>query len=370
MGQHALYSLGTVPLALALLLSSCGKTGEVNAGGDTQTNWLRTCNRDADCGEFACLCGVCSLSCSESDDCGDAPSGASCRAPGSEATSAVCGASAEVGLCLVTCTSDAECPTGQRCEGDACVPRASTDGGAGSGDQATGGSSTSGGAAGNAGSFATLGAGGSADVSGTGAVAGRASGGSVGADGGSSADGVGGSRGGTGGDAGTSSGTGGTPVTGAAGGTAGTAGLSTSGGAGASASGGSTGGSGSAGATGGLGGVSSAGNGGVLGGGGALGTGGTLNGTSGQGGGGDMIECRPRPDDPTGYLVKICEFLAASDNIYVDVDPNLYNIESIATQEWNGRDVIWVYLDCCYMGDIAFIDPETEEVLDFSPGDV
>ena len=83
-----------------------------------------------------------------------------------------------------------------------------------------------------------------------------------------------------------------------------------------------------------------------------------------------MIECAPRDDDPTGYLVKICQYLVATDTVYVEIDPNEYNIEQIESHIEDGREVLWVHLDCCYMGDIAFIDAETGEVIGFSPGDV
>jgi hypothetical protein len=99
---------------------------------------------------------------------------------------------------------------------------------------------------------------------------------------------------------------------------------------------------------------------------GGIGTGGVAGAHTGGAG-----SCLPRDDDPTGYLVKICQYLLAhSATIHVGVDPNGYHIESIEQRTEAGRDVLWVRLDCCFTGDIAFIDPATGEVIGFSLGDV
>ena len=88
-------------------------------------------------------------------------------------------------------------------------------------------------------------------------------------------------------------------------------------------------------------------------------------------GGAGAGSCLPRDDDPTGYLVKICEYLLAHrDTIRVLVDPNSYHIDSIERRTEAGRNVLWVRLDCCFTGDIAIIDPATDEVIGFSVGDV
>jgi hypothetical protein len=100
------------------------------------------------------------------------------------------------------------------------------------------------------------------------------------------------------------------------------------------------------------------------------GSGGAAAGAGGAGGA-PPVECRQRDDDPTGYLVLICEFLIAhADTIYTAVDPNSYNIERIEPRTEDGREVLYVWLDCCFMGDYAVIDAETGEVIAFSVGDV
>jgi len=105
--------------------------------------------------------------------------------------------------------------------------------------------------------------------------------------------------------------------------------------------------------------------------GGAPSTGGTSSGGVASGGAGGAGSCLPRDDDPTGYLVKICEYLLAHrDTIRVLVDPNSYHIDSIERRTEAGRNVLWVRLDCCFTGDIAIIDPATDEVIGFSVGDV
>ena len=61
-----------VPLALAAWVSGC------NSRGDTQTNWLKACDSNDDCGDFVCVCGACTLECSRQSDCASAPAGATC----------------------------------------------------------------------------------------------------------------------------------------------------------------------------------------------------------------------------------------------------------------------------------------------------
>jgi hypothetical protein len=107
--------------------------------------------------------------------------------------------------------------------------------------------------------------------------------------------------------------------------------------------------------------------------GGAPSAGGAPNagGSAATGGAGGAASCLPRDDDPTGYLVKICQYLLAHrDTIHVATDPNSYHIESIERRTEAGRNVLWVRLDCCFTGDIAIIDTATDEVIGFSVGDV
>lgn len=64
--------------------------GEVN---DTRSNWLKSCDSDAECGDvLSCHCGVCTISCTEDAQCADLDADAVCGG------SAAC-ASGE-GICL------------------------------------------------------------------------------------------------------------------------------------------------------------------------------------------------------------------------------------------------------------------------------
>ncbi len=105
-------------LAAALLGSSCNTAREEPTGGET--HFLKPCEADADdCGsELACVCGVCTLACSETATCARLPT-ASCAAP--RATDA-CQLPTS-GYCDVTCTTDADCaeiPAAPRCVAGVC----------------------------------------------------------------------------------------------------------------------------------------------------------------------------------------------------------------------------------------------------------
>ena len=79
--------------------------------------------------------------------------------------------------------------------------------------------------------------------------------------------------------------------------------------------------------------------------------------------------CEPRQDDPEGYLFKICLYIQEKQIDVSPADPTGYHIKRIEEVEENGRPVLWVFLDCCYLGDIAVIDKATGEVIGFQVGD-
>jgi hypothetical protein len=89
------------------------------------------------------------------------------------------------------------------------------------------------------------------------------------------------------------------------------------------------------------------------------------------------IECEPRPDDSTGYLEPICNYLVDTFGTY-DVDPNTLDIERVesgadygsAQDPYNTAQYDYVFLDCCYTGDGAVIDTNTLEVVEFWIGAV
>jgi O-glycosyl hydrolase len=90
--------------------------------GDSQTNWLRTCESDRDCGELSCLCGVCSAPCATDSECTSTP-GAACLPARHSGVIAVCaGQQPPVGgLCLPGC-SDQACGANATCVAGACQP--------------------------------------------------------------------------------------------------------------------------------------------------------------------------------------------------------------------------------------------------------
>ncbi|HOU94395.1 MAG TPA: hypothetical protein PLU22_25260, partial [Polyangiaceae bacterium] len=68
MSARALLGRGPALPAIALLLvAGCDANRGPRAG--RLTNWLRVCERDADCGDLRCLCGACTLPCDAAGEC-------------------------------------------------------------------------------------------------------------------------------------------------------------------------------------------------------------------------------------------------------------------------------------------------------------
>jgi hypothetical protein len=78
--------------------------------------------------------------------------------------------------------------------------------------------------------------------------------------------------------------------------------------------------------------------------------------------------CRPRSDDPQGYLFKICTYIQANKIDVSPASPTSYSIKHIEERTEGDREVIWVYLSCCYLGDMAIIDKVSGEMIDFRLG--
>ena len=116
-------SLLTRAMLLALVALAglaCESAGD---NSDKQTNWLRSCEIDAQCGHaMTCQCGACTQICSALSTCQGLP-GSAC-VPASEAGPiALCGGErpAGAGLCLPSCI-DSPCATGQMCVAGVCAP--------------------------------------------------------------------------------------------------------------------------------------------------------------------------------------------------------------------------------------------------------
>lgn len=69
------YKLSVAVLVGAWSWIGCGIT---TSGVSTETNWLQKCDGSEECGELSCVCGVCSLPCSESSECDGAPEASEC----------------------------------------------------------------------------------------------------------------------------------------------------------------------------------------------------------------------------------------------------------------------------------------------------
>lgn len=99
----------------ALLLCACSKTKDPQAG--SQTHFLADCS--SRCPDpYACLCGVCTLPCTGSAQCGDAHEDAVCIAPADSG-----GTCSSAKICDRECTRDADCSalgSGFRCEDERC----------------------------------------------------------------------------------------------------------------------------------------------------------------------------------------------------------------------------------------------------------
>lgn len=110
-------ALRALLLCAALLVCRCQSAREAPTGGET--HFLRPCDVGADCGgELACLCGVCTLACSEMATCAQLP-GASCLSP---SAAEVC-PEPTAGRCDVACTTDQDCasmPSASRCAAGVC----------------------------------------------------------------------------------------------------------------------------------------------------------------------------------------------------------------------------------------------------------
>jgi len=120
--------LGGLLLALALPALAIACTGRAASVGG-ESNWLRTCDADLECGEIgACQCGVCTSPCDTTADCGDL-SHATCAGRESSAASAQCASeSSATSICLPACSDDRPCPDHQLCVDGACTRTTATEG--------------------------------------------------------------------------------------------------------------------------------------------------------------------------------------------------------------------------------------------------
>lgn len=96
----------TVIVVLCVAVACATTEGE----GDSETQWLKVCNTDNECGEGAarCLCGVCTIACESAEDCEVGSPGSSC-VPSSNAAACMGQASPPQSLCLEGCLDATDC---------------------------------------------------------------------------------------------------------------------------------------------------------------------------------------------------------------------------------------------------------------------
>jgi len=113
MTRRSVTSLFYSSLFAMLALFACTPRSETSG---TNTNWLRRCESDAECGaQGSCLCGRCTIACDSSDAC---ESGLVCT----EALASVVQCRGEATpTCQPACGSDLDCETDRRCVGGSCV---------------------------------------------------------------------------------------------------------------------------------------------------------------------------------------------------------------------------------------------------------
>lgn len=84
----------------------------------TNTNWLRACDEDAECGAPAgCVCGRCTLACTADAEC---PAGTLC-APATATPLQCRGRRDEPRTCQAGCAGSGDCPSGQFCQQGVCT---------------------------------------------------------------------------------------------------------------------------------------------------------------------------------------------------------------------------------------------------------
>jgi hypothetical protein len=119
--------LGVVWVGHALLLGAFALGCEPRNGPktiDSQTNWLRSCQIDSQCGEYACVCGVCTSPCTEESACADSESASSCVIANEPGAIAQCGGVPSVrfeGMCLPRCDAETPCPVTNQDSRNMCV---------------------------------------------------------------------------------------------------------------------------------------------------------------------------------------------------------------------------------------------------------
>jgi hypothetical protein len=108
---------GLATLLTSLLLIACNESAQ---GGDTQTNWLKECQVNAECGDLECLCGRCTRPC-QASECGGISADAVCSPGSGQAVQSLCEGSESPALCLRGCDTTEQCGSAEQCLEGVCA---------------------------------------------------------------------------------------------------------------------------------------------------------------------------------------------------------------------------------------------------------
>src|SRR5438552_4177029 len=101
----------SVAAALAGSSFSAGCADAQDSSGNSNTNWLRLCKTNQDCGTLSCLCGVCTRTCA-TETCRALDPLAICVTPTPSVATAKCESDFPTGgVCTTECTTDGGCQT-------------------------------------------------------------------------------------------------------------------------------------------------------------------------------------------------------------------------------------------------------------------
>jgi hypothetical protein len=114
--------------ALLAFASVQGCAQDAASTGNSNTNWLKGCEADGDCGSgLTCLCGTCTLACETNSECGTLGGSASCASAAAKTAACSTAMPPSKSLCLQNCSGGGTCAAGRRCVAGACVPGATAE---------------------------------------------------------------------------------------------------------------------------------------------------------------------------------------------------------------------------------------------------
>jgi hypothetical protein len=107
--MNDIFGFGFLVVSLGFATLGCDEKSPARPG----VKWLEECHADEDCGsKGSCLCGRCTVACT--DSCDDGPAGTECT------RTAGCG-TIESGVCVERCVRTTDCADGLACRGGLCA---------------------------------------------------------------------------------------------------------------------------------------------------------------------------------------------------------------------------------------------------------